>query len=530
MFSVGLFEVNPSQNTLSHKGQLYGVEPLVMDVLVHLANRPSEVVSRDELINQVWLFNPGADESLTRAISLLRRIFRIDKSIENYIETVWKRGYTLAAPVDFQAAANDRGPTATRLLDQLPAASDYSVAVLGFENMSTRESDRYLADGLTRDLTSLLGRVPRLHVAAYNSATRLQGAPASIAEIAGKLGVRYLVSGTLTREGDGLSVRHSLMDSVTDEQVWASKMSVDLANFYEVEDTIVLDISTAMSSALQLSHANSPKQNRSFQLGAYELVQQAEALRLNYNEKAAFEIIALLEQALEINPDDAAVHAALAVQYTQNIVSNFAGTPADAAQRAGRYLDAAMRLAPLDPEVLAAAGIVATMRGNPRLAVRNLTRSVELNPNNPHSLAVLGWQYCWLNSDVAGQRMIETAEARAPHHPRFGLWAHYRGHCEIKLGRIDQAIAAYDDCADRNPNYSLNLVALAMAQALAGRANDARGTVKRLLMLAPHYTVADYQQLVSTMAYWFADRTTRDRSISALHEVWPRPAPARAAG
>lgn len=515
-FRIGAFTVDPAANRLECMGVTHAVEPLVMDVLCFLANRAGETVSRDELIEHVWFFNPFADESLTRAVSLLRRIFRHDPHAGDYIETAWKRGYRLTARVE-RLAPNR--PLPVRY--QAPSLEDeFAVAVLPFRQQSAEESDGFLSDGLTRDLTMLLSRVPRLRVAAYSSAqTEREGVDRAPA-ISNRLDVRYLVSGSLARQGENFQLRIALMDGVDDAQLWAQRIDAGLDQFYAVQDKIVLDVSTSLSSALLLSHAAALRNRRPFQLNAYELVQRAEALRLNYNGQTAHEIVKLLEQALEIDPDDGAVHAALAVQHTQNVTSKFCDAPAETFSLAKRHIDMGLALSPHDPDVLAAAGITATMMGNSRLAVRHLRAALDLDPNNAHTLAVLGWQQCWLTGEEDGLRMIETAEERAPHHPRFSIWAHYRGHCHVRLGHAEQAIEAYRDGEARNPGYSLNLVTLAAAQAVVGLTGDARATLMRLKAIAPDYTLEDYIGLARRMAYWFGEGLPRRAMISAMADVW----------
>ncbi|MEO1967731.1 MAG: winged helix-turn-helix domain-containing protein [Sphingomonadaceae bacterium] len=513
---MGAFTVDPGGNRLDCAGVSYSVEPLVMDVLCFLSQRPGETVSRDELIEHVWFFNPYADESLTRAVSLLRRIFRHDPASGAYIETAWKRGYRLTAPV---APGDCERVVQSRHQSQV-IEDEFAVAVLPFRGHSTEESDAFLADGLTRDLTMLLSRVPRLRVAAYSSAQTAKEGTDRTPAISDHLGVRYLVSGSLARQGDNFQLRVALMDGVDDAQLWAQRIDARLDQFFSVQDKIVLDVSTSLSSALHLSHSVALQGRRPFQLNAYELVQRAETLRLNYNSQTAHEIVALLEQALALDPKDGAVHAALAVQHTQNVTSKFCDAPAQTFSLAKRHIDAGLALSPHDPDVLSAAGITATMMGNARLAVRHLRAALELDPNNAHTLAVLGWQQCWLTGEDEGLRMIETAEERAPHHPRFSVWAHYRGHCHIRLGQTEQAIDAYRDGEMRNPGYSLNLVTLAAAQAVAGKAKHAQATLMRLREIAPDYTLADYSGLAHRMAYWFGEDLPRNAVASALAKVW----------
>lgn len=519
-WTVGAFKVEADRNCLRHGDKAYPVEPLIMDVLVYLIEHGGEVVTRDRIIEHVWFFNPGADECLTRAISILRKVFSADQAQQPYITTVWKRGYALMAETrraHSPALPEEHGSGPVFEDRQF---GDFSVAVLPFMNMSQAAEDAFLADGITRDLTMLLSRVPRLHVAAYSSALTIAEGTTPLPSIAESLGVRYIVSGSLQRRGAEFQLRTALMDGTGNSQLWAQRIDSTLDRFFEVQDKIVLDVSTSTASALVVSHAKELQARRRFQLSAYQLVQRAEGLRLNYNRSTAQEIVHLLERALAIQPDDAAVHAALAVQLTQNVTSKFDDTPAETFALAKRHVEIAIASAPDDPDVLSAAGITATMMGNSRLAVRNLTRAVELDPNNPHALAVLGWQHCWLYGDRAGIEMIETAEARASHHPRYAVWAHYRGHCEVRLGNVEAAIEAYRDCDFRNPDYSLNLVTLAAALAFAGDSDEARKIIERIRRVAPDYSMADYRSLVERMIYWFGDHPTGDEMTAALQDAW----------
>ena len=97
---VGAFLVDPNRNLLKHGDQDIRLEPKVMDVLCELIKKSGQVISRDELIEQVWGQGHYADEGLTRNISILRSLFRQEDSAVEYIQTVSKRGYRLAQPTE----------------------------------------------------------------------------------------------------------------------------------------------------------------------------------------------------------------------------------------------------------------------------------------------------------------------------------------------------------------------------------------------------------------------------------------------
>ena len=98
-FRIGAFRVEPTRNLLKKDGQTFALEPRIMDVLCELASFPAEVIPRFELIKRIWKVDYGADESLTRAISVLRKTFRKGGETEKYIETISKNGYRLIAHV-----------------------------------------------------------------------------------------------------------------------------------------------------------------------------------------------------------------------------------------------------------------------------------------------------------------------------------------------------------------------------------------------------------------------------------------------
>lgn len=109
-FRLGEWLVQPSLNRVSRGSETIRLEPIVMQLLCRLASRPGEVFSREELLGTVWGDTIVCEDSLTRAVSDLRRIFRDDAQHPRYIETIRKGGYRLIAPVSPPDAAPVRAP------------------------------------------------------------------------------------------------------------------------------------------------------------------------------------------------------------------------------------------------------------------------------------------------------------------------------------------------------------------------------------------------------------------------------------
>jgi len=122
-FYIGNFRIAPSRNLLiTPDEQRLAFEPRIMDVLCALAETPRDVVSRDHLINNIWQVQYGGDESLTRAVSLIRKTFKKAGYTKTIIETIPKRGYRLVSDISTFEAWNARQPqsTAPELITKQP--------------------------------------------------------------------------------------------------------------------------------------------------------------------------------------------------------------------------------------------------------------------------------------------------------------------------------------------------------------------------------------------------------------------------
>lgn len=501
--------VEPGALRISGERAVAHLEPKVMALLAALSERPGRLWTREELLNRLWVRNSGRDETLTRAVYLLRKVLDKAAGIGDAIKTVPRLGYRLDANIR-EANATDAGIAAAAL-----AARPFSIAILPVEYVSPGGENRFLADGLTRDLTTLLARVPRFRVAPYSSAARLK-AGGTMTEAGETLQTRYVVSATLARSGDSVRIRAELSDAVEDLLLWAEKYETVLDRFYEVQEEIVLSISTAIAARVNVAQPERVRRSGRFDLSAYERIQAAEALRVNYGRDAAAKIVDMLEQALAIEPDEPVARAALAVQLSQNVVSQWESDPARTMERADALIAEALAAAPDDPDVLAAAGVVAAMFHRPEESIRRLRRSVDMNPNDAHALAVLGWQICLRHSDPAGIGLIETAEARAPHHPRFGLWATYRATGYLFMLDYANGLTGGEQAVARTPKYYQPHLTCAWAHMGLGDRDSAAREVSLAQALESEDILRRY---VEEMRKWSAGSPNRGECWRVLEEL-----------
>lgn len=166
-FTLGDFKVTPARCEIAHGQTVARVEPKVMAVLIALARRRGETVSREKLFEDVWDGRAVTDDALTRCISALRRVFRDGQGVE--IKALPKLGYVLAA-VDVPAAKAAPAPTASRHRSFPPplavVAAVFALAIATTAALSFRTAPAPNIGGSARitPLTSLPGfeRYPAL--------------------------------------------------------------------------------------------------------------------------------------------------------------------------------------------------------------------------------------------------------------------------------------------------------------------------------------------------------------------------------
>jgi len=274
-FVLGEFRVDPPRRILKGPAGDRTVEPKIMAVLLMLAARPGEVVTRQEFIETIWATEYGGDESLTRAVSHLRKIFGDVHGKHRYIETVPKTGYRLVArqgPLSTDEIRRQRRSlhalAVVGLLAILAVAVFYwqqrvarevtgmpdgkasvVLAVLPFDIQGGSTDDEPLAFGVADEILSVLSRNPSISVIAGNSSFQFQGENKSdLATLSSKLNVGYVVDGSLRRSSEGLRVGVYLIDTRTGLVEWSDVVTRPEEEIYTIPGVVAASVQTALGT------------------------------------------------------------------------------------------------------------------------------------------------------------------------------------------------------------------------------------------------------------------------------------------
>ena len=205
-FSFGEHVLDLDRRELRRGTERIALEPQVFDLLVHLVQNRDRVVSKDDLLAAVWGGRIVSDSTLTSRISAVRRAVGDNGETQRLIRTVPRKGVRFVGVVREQkklAATGDVRPMvdADALGPALPLTDKPPIAVLPFANLSGDPEQDYFADGMVEEIITALSRIRWLLVIARDSSFTYKGRAVDIKQVGQDLNVRYLLEGSVRKQG-----------------------------------------------------------------------------------------------------------------------------------------------------------------------------------------------------------------------------------------------------------------------------------------------------------------------------------------
>ena len=372
---------------------------------------------------------------------------------------------------------------------QAPAAT---IAVLPFANQSGDPKRDYFSDGVTEDIITALGRFSGVRVSARNAVQAYKGRSASPGEISRDLGVRYLVQGSVRQAEGRVRVAVELSDATRGTLLWSENYEGEGKDVFEIQDRIVKNIVGALAVKLtsfeqQRAAAKAPEN-----MDAYDLVLRARELMRASDRRRNREAMALLNQALQLSPNYAEAHAAVAFGEMQRAVFGWVEDPAAAARRA--EVAAQRALAADDPGARARAlGVLAslhTFTGNFDAALAEADRAIALNASDALAYSLRGGVLMWLGRIPES---IAASEAARRYDPRLASEANFNlGMAYFFAERYRDALATFNESLRAEPELVFLQAGRAAAASHLGDAAQAAEAAAAVRRLDPFFKVDTY--------------------------------------
>ena len=414
--AFGPFAIDVDRAEITRDGAPLVLRPKTFALLLHLVDRPGKVVGKQELLDAIWPGVVVTDESLTQAVSELRGA--LGDREQTLIRTVSRRGYRFDGEVrelppvpGLAAPASSRGlprvstrwwaalagmgalliaVIASALVSQstaptsigLALAESRSLAVMPFTDLSEPPAP-HLALAVDSDLTIDLGRLANTRVMARGSAAALgSSADVDLKRAAAELGVRYVVTGSVRRDGDALAITAQLVRADTGAQLWGGRF-----DYVSAADWVTRrDISARIANVLDLRMRDATLQQASkvpptnaavdhWMRGSYILSSLKKRDQL-LQARSQF------EAALAAQPDSSHALAGLASTYLCDVTYRWADDRKSALETAERLARRALEIDSLDREALIILSGALMFDGRIDEGMAVTRRHLELNPND----------------------------------------------------------------------------------------------------------------------------------------------------
>jgi adenylate cyclase len=398
----------------------------------------------------------------------------------------------IARPVRaFAVRAGASSALSDRLSPAPPLPDKPSIAVLPFENMSGDPEQEYFADGMVEDIITALSRFHWLFVIARNSSFTFKGKAVDVKEVGRRLGVRYVLEGSVRKAAGKVRISGQLIDAITGAHIWADRFERDLTDVFALQDEVTVAVVSAIQPKLLQTEIELAARRRPESLTAYDFYLRAMSHFYLTSRESLTEAIRLAHRALELDPRFGLVAALAGVLHTNNVVLGYADDPQFDRQEAIRLMRLALSLDDGDPDTLARAALISSfMVGDRESEIEMADRAVALNPNSHVAWICRGWVHRNAGLQEEAIRSFERAIRASPVDPLLHRLYTGMGMALIELGRFEEAIVAGKKALRQNSSFSAVNVVLASAFAHLGRDAEAREAAARVLELDPTFTIS----------------------------------------
>jgi TolB-like protein/DNA-binding winged helix-turn-helix (wHTH) protein len=535
IYQFDRFVLDPVERILTCDGSPVSLTPKAFDTLICLVRNQGRMVTKDELLRQVWPDTFVEEINLAVNVSSIRKALGESPQECRFIATVPGRGYRFVAEVrsccDQKKDGNSPGaehatvatdsedgetsakvgsgttilsgsgatPDKRRLFlfaipvalaitmifatylwrgkqqTKVPAPVSSSIAVLPFADLSPTQNQQYFIYGLTEQLINDLARVPDLKVVGRSSSFQFKDKNEDLRTVGRTLGVDTVLEGSVSREGDRIRIRAELVKTEDGFQLWSETYDRKIDDIFAVQDEIARAATGALQ--LELSGVNAASRERATNAQAYEAYLRAQYFTTRGRDKADLDnALTYAEQAIKLD-----------------------GKYASAWALRSYVLDTMGDVGLIEPETAF------------RSARDDAERAIELDANGPSGYLALAWVQ--INRDWNWEGAELSLNKAAELQPGSASIFRFRSFLAHSQGRLKEAIGFHEQAIILDPLFASSHSYLAFLQYLAGQDDKALASAQRALELNPLKTYDHF-----TRGEVFLAQGRLDQSLAEMRE------------
>ena len=395
-----------------------------------------------------------------------------------------------------------------------PLPDKPSIAVLPFENLSDDPAQENIVDGITDAIITGLSKTPEMFVIARNSVFTYKGKPVKVKQVSEDLGVRYVLEGSIQKEGDKLRINAQLIDAIKGHHLWAEKYDRDLKDLFALQDEITMKIIESLQLKLtegEYAHALAKGTNN---FEAYLKGLQAIQLNRRMTKQDDLRARKIWKEVIALDPNYAVPYAYLGSTYRKAVLFGWSKSPKEDLARAEKLVRKAIELDNsfgLPHRFLAD---IYCMKKQWDKAVAEAEQGVSIDPN-PQTMYGLAYTLTRVERPEESIALFNKAFRLDPLPP--ALYIYLLGVSYSTAERYEEALTEYKRALHKG-GLSPKLIyqGLAATYAMLGQEEEARHHVDEVLKIDPKYSLKRYAK---RQRKWYKNQANADRSINALRKA-----------
>jgi TolB-like protein len=492
-FTFGGYRLDPVRRELTRGTEGIAIGPQVFDLLVYLVQNRERVVSKDDLLDNVWRGRIVSESTLTSHINAARKAVRDNGVEQRWIRTVSRKGFRFVGEVREEQLdagfppVSVPGVSEIGLVEHGLALPDRpSIAVLPFQNLSHDAEQEYFTDGVVEDIITALSRIRWLFVTARNSSFTYKGRAVDIKQVGRELGVRYVLEGSVRKAPHRVRITGQLIDASTGSHVWAERFESTLEDIFELQDQITASVVGATAPQLERAEIERARRKPTESLDAYDHYLRGMAKFHQGTKDGVTGALACFYEAIRLDPEFASAYGMAAWCYFWRKLNRWMTNPSQELKEGAQLARRAVELGKDDAVALTRAGhALGHFGGDLESCIELVDKARVLNPNLSAAWYLGGFQRLARGEPDAALEYFERAMRLSPLDPETVRMQAGKALAHMLAGRFDAASSYAEKAFQELPTFLLVPAIIAASHALAGRMDEGERAMRHLRGLDP---------------------------------------------
>jgi adenylate cyclase len=383
-----------------------------------------------------------------------------------------------------------------------------SIALLPLDNLSGAPKDEPVCAGITGDIIHNLTRFRDPTVIAQHSALHVQALALAPRQIAEQLGGRYVLTGDLQRQCDGLEIHARLLEADSDQVVWSAKYDGPLSDVFAFQDEVTEVVAANLAVEIRAAEWRRAVDSAPAELSAYGLLLRGQYLTHRYQRAANLEARFLFERARRLDPGYGRCYAALSRTFNLDWRYAWSDDPSASLDRAPELAELAIQYDPFDARGHAEVGFACLYRKQHEASLVAYERALDLNPNDADILAEMGDALTNVGQRDRARQLLTRAISLNPFCPDWYLW--YLGDLHFSEGDYQRTIDTLRKMRDLSEAHRM----LASSYAHLGKMDEARHHAAELMKAHPNFSIDHWRKIPP-----YKDQEKVERLIDGLRKA-----------